>query len=377
MIRLSSIKASIISLLIAPLFFAVNAFAVGLDDKVGGYSLDDLAKAFAKQGDIRANYGEANQDGPFDDYLRKEFGSGIGSYDQAYQLWHDEWEKDESGKLEARFSTLMSSYTVKFQMADTKDMSQEVKGGVTLETYAKVAVALSQQANPDVNAILKQNGIASEADWQKASQSWVQAMTQDRTIATQYGLLYQKLAGPSFAAEQEQRLADQLGGRFDDEAEDSEEDEQGEAGVAFYAKELSSPVNEDRWYAADRMLYHCSRFRDWGDDDGEGLEAHCNDKAINNNIVPVLKQLLGNFENGFVEQASGVLNSVKEMKLENEVGKQTVVAALNRAQQQHAEIKAKYDPVQFKNVPEKALLRSRMDATAYSIEEFQDHLSDW
>ena len=377
MIRFSPQKITANFLFAMTLFLTSTAFSIDLDDELGGYNLDDLGKATAMQGNFRDTYGEAGQDEPFDQYLRQEFNSSLSSYYNAYQLWHDEWEKDETGTLEARFFTLMNQHILQLRVADTEDMSQVVREGVTLETYAKVAVAMSQQPDPDVNAILAEHGISDVANWQKASQSWAQAMTEDVNVMTQYGLLYQQFAGAGFAAEQEQRLADDLGGRFDDEADDAEEDEQSEAGVDFYANELSSPVNEDRWYAADRMLYHCSRFRDWGDDEGEGLEKHCNDKAINANIVPVLKEMLTNFENENVEQASGVLDGVKEIQLENEVGKDTVSLALKRAQQQYAEIKAKFDPIQFENVPEKSQLRSRMDATAYSIEEFEDHLSDW
>jgi len=125
------------------------------------------------------------------------------------------------------------------------------------------------------------------------------------------------------------------------------------------------------------MLFHCSRFRDWGDDDGEGLAEHCSDDAIDSNIVPVVKELLTTFDNDNVEAAATILDSVVEMKLQRAVGKESVITALKRAQLQHSEIKAKYEPVQFKNVPEKAKLRFRMDATASSIEDFGDQLSDW
>jgi len=359
------------------LAISTSAIAVGLNDKLGGYSLDDLAKAFATHGDIRANYGEGNEDGPFNEFLQKEFGSDVYGYHTAYQLWHEEWEKDESGQLEARFSTLMSKYHIALQMDDTKDMSQEQREGVTLETYAKAAVAMTQQPNADIDAILKEHGISDQAKWQKASEAWVQAMSQDGIIATQYGLLYQKYAGAGFAAEQEQRLANQLGGRRNEEIEDVEDDDTQESGVAFYAQELSSTVKKDRWYAANRMLFHCSRFRDWGDDDGEGLAVHCSDDAIDSNIVPVVKELLTTFDNDNVEAAATILDSVVEMKLQQAVGKESVITALKRAQLQHSEIKAKYEPVQFKNVPEKAKLRFRMDATASSIEDFGDQLSDW
>jgi len=366
-----------LTIIVISLTISASAVAVGLNDKLGGYSLDDLAKAFATRGDIKADYGEGNEDGPFNEFLQKEFGSDVYGYHNAYQLWHAEWEKDKSGQLEARFSTLMSKYHVALQMGDTKDMSQEQREGVTLETYAKAAVAMTQQPNADIDAILKEHGISDQAKWQKVNEAWVHAMSQDGIVATQYGLLYQKYAGAGFAAEQEQRLANQLGGRQNEEVEDDEDDDTQESGVAFYAKELVSTVKKDRWYAANRMLFHCSRFRDWGDDEGEGLAAHCSDGAIDSNIVPVIKELLTTFDNDNVEAASTILDSVVEMELRQAVGKESVVTALKRAQQQHKEIKAKYEPIQFKNVPEKGELRFRMDITASSIEDFEDQLSDW
>ena len=363
--------------IVISLAISTSAVAVGLNDKIGGYSLDDLAKAFATQGDIKANYGEGNEDGPFNEFLQKEFGSDIYGYHNAYQLWQEQWEKDETGQLEARFFTLMSKYNIELQIGDTKDRSQDQREGVTLETYTKAAVAMTQQPNADINAILKEHGIGDQTKWQKVNEAWVQAMSQDGIIATQYGLLYQKYAGAGFAAEQEQRLANQLSEARNEEIEDEEDDDVQESGVAFYAQELSSTVKEDRWYAANRMLFHCSRFRDWGDDEGEGLAEHCNDETIDSNIVPVIKELLTSFDNDNVEAAATILDSVVEMKLQQAVGKESVITALKRAQQQHGEIKAKYEPIQFKNVPEKAKLRFRMDITASSIEDFEDQLSDW
>jgi len=356
---------------------ASNASAVGVDDEVGGYSLDNLAKAFASAGNIRGNYGEANEDAPFEQWLNDELGSTTYEYDSAYSKWKSEFENDESGELEARFFVLIQKHTIEFQFGDTSDKAQEVREGVTLENYAKIAVALTQQPNVELPSLLSEFGINSESQWEKVSAAWVKAMTEDSSIMTQYGLLYQKHAGPQFAAAQEAQLADQLSGHYDDEAEDAEDDDSSETGAKFYSQELTSPVSKDRWYAANRMLHECSRFRDFGDDEGIGLAEMCSDSALSTDVVPVIKELLTSYENDSIEEASGILYSVEEMGLEKEVTKQALLTAIERAKQQYNVIEAEYKPLQFKNLPGKEVLRSRLDSTSNSIEEFEESLSEW
>jgi len=156
-----------------------------------------------------------------------------------------------------------------------------------------------------------------------------------------------------------------------------EDNENYETGVEFFAKEMNSVVEEDRWNAMGRMFYYCERFRDWGDDEGEGLTKHCTDKAIDEKLVPVLKELLTSFDNSLIEQAADTLDGIRTMKLENAVGEETLQAAIQRAQKQHRQIKAKYDQIQFKSNSNRGVLKVRMENTAEAIQEFENHLSAW
>ena len=84
--------------------------------------------------------------------------------------------------------------------------------GVTLDTYAKIAVALTRLPGASLPRVLNENGVKDEAHWQRINKAWGQAMKEDTTFALvqQYGALYQKYAGPQFAAEQDAALANEM-----------------------------------------------------------------------------------------------------------------------------------------------------------------------
>ncbi|HEV7669240.1 MAG TPA: hypothetical protein VGS22_11985 [Thermoanaerobaculia bacterium] len=181
-------------MVVPPVLFAADPAVLG-SEVYEGFDLDRLAKALARLTTLRTQYGEKEGNAAFQRWLAEQ-GSSRKEYERAYSSWFERFRADSSGQLEARFQMLNSRYVTEENFADTPDRSQEVRGGMTLDRYAQIAVALSRPPGADVTKVLAKFGIKSQAEWKKATDAWVAAMREDTSfgVSQQYGALYQKYA---------------------------------------------------------------------------------------------------------------------------------------------------------------------------------------
>ena len=76
---------------------------------------------------------------------------------------------------------------MKAHFGDVEDMSQQVRGGLTLDMYARLSAELAQPG-ADFNAVLARHAVTPEV-WNLGREAWNEAMSQDtmHKITTQYG----------------------------------------------------------------------------------------------------------------------------------------------------------------------------------------------
>src|SRR6185295_19022610 len=231
--------------------FAADPPALG-SEVYAGFDLDRLAKALARFTTLRTQHGEEAGDEAFESWLAEQ-GSSRAEYEKAYASWFERFRADPSGRLEARFQTLNSHYVTEENFADTPDRSQEVRGGLTLDRYAQIAVALTRPPGADMTKVLAKFGLKSQAEWKKATDAWVAAMREDTNfgLTQQYGALYQKYAGPDFDKESEAAVAKSLAGRFDKE-QPRPLNPPAPSTIDDYLGDLKNDLPSTRWEAARR-----------------------------------------------------------------------------------------------------------------------------
>src|SRR5260370_9648198 len=175
-----------------------------------GFSLDLLARSFAQLSACRTQYGEKEGNEQFSAWLGDRCQT-LERFDAAYSVWWKRWKADPTGESEARFHTLDAKYSQELHFGDAPRRDQESREGVTLDRYAKIAAALTRPG-ADVDKVLRQNGVDSRERWRRINDAWGKAMKEDTSYALvqQYAALYQKYAGPEFAAKQEKAFADTL-----------------------------------------------------------------------------------------------------------------------------------------------------------------------
>ncbi len=361
----------------APTVFAATPPALGTE-VYEGFDLDRLAKALARLTTLRTQHGEEEGDEAFERWLGDQ-GSSRGEYEAAYAAWYERFRADSSGKLEARFSTLNSRYVNEENFADTPDMSQEVRGGMTLDRYAKIAVALTRPPGADMTKVLAKFGIKSEAEWTKATEAWVAAMREDTTFAVvqQYGALYQKYAGPEFEQEMEAKVADSLSGRFEKE-QPRPLDTPAPPSIDDYLADLRDDLPSTRWEAARGYAHLCDL---WAGPAGKPAKdpraAHCSAAVLKRDLLPIFLDAIDHFDDKTISHATGLLDFFDELGLETAEGKLAVLRAKNRSQARLATLEAAFAPIRDKAVPERVTLRTRIDEYAGAIRDFDRALERW
>src|SRR5262245_4801263 len=167
-------------------------------DAIHGLTLEKMAEAGAKYGELKAKFGDKEAEAEFARYLAGE-GVGVRTYWDARKAWNERFKADPTGMLHARFLEMEGQLSIKAHFGDVRDMSQDTQEGMTLDKYAQISVAM-QKPGANAEAILREHGVPSAAHWQKVNAAWSDAMANDpeHKLAMQYGTLYQKHAGPAF-----------------------------------------------------------------------------------------------------------------------------------------------------------------------------------
>lgn len=350
-------------------------------ERYAGFDLDLLAKALAKLTTLRTQYGEAKGKEELDRWLESQ-GLSRASYDQAYSAWWMRFKADASGELQARFLTLNAQYTNEANFADSADRSQEKRGGLTLDRYAEIAVALSRPPLAEVDhtlRVLRKFGIKSLAEWQKANDAWVAAMREDTTFALtqQYANLYQRHAGPSFAQEQERELAkslaaDQARGPAPRTARPQP------PAIDEYLAALGSKDPAERWRAARGYAHLCDLWSGpAGKPASDPVAPHCSPAALKSKLLPVMLEAVGRFDDETVQEAVGLLDFFAELELKTPAAKAAIQRARERSAERLRNVETAFAPIEDKAVPERVKLRAQIDMYTAALRDFDRALAGW
>lgn len=346
-----------------------------------GFDLDLLAKATARLTTLRTQYGEEKGKVELERWLQ-----GIGlsrrAYDEAYAAWWERFKADNSGELQARFLTLNARYLHEENFADAPDRSQEKRGGLTLERYAEIAAALSKQPIADRDftiLVLRKFGIGSLAAWQKANDAWIAALREDTTFALtqQYAALYQKHAGPGFAREQEKAVARSLA-----EHDARETPRPMEApkppGIDEYRAGLQSKMPSERWEAARGYAHLCDLWAGPARKPADDPRApHCAPAALKAKLLPVMLDAVDHFDDRTVSHATGLLDFFGELGLATPEARLAIERARNRSRERLRSLEAAFAPIEDKAVPERVVLRQKIDDYTGAVRDFDAALADW
>lgn len=354
---------------------ALGAEELG-SEKIYGFDLAGVAEATCRLTSFRTQFGEAQMNDKFDEWLSQR-GQTRGAYDRAYAAYYERFRNDRSGRLEARFHTLVAEYTRRFEMGDMPDRSQEKRGGLTLDRYAEIAVALTRPPGQDITAGLKKFGMTM-AQWQQANDAWTQAMRDDTTysLVQQYGLLYQKHAGPAFAQEQEALLAAKLAGRFEEEPPAAEPRPAPETTAELRAA-LQSADRDQRWEAARPLAHQCSLLALLGNKAAADPRApDCTPAVLRQELLPVVLEMIDRHGDSDLHYATGMLGFIEDFGWQKDA-ELTLLRAVNRWKDHLQDLEAAFAPIQNKATSERIPLRTKIDEHHAAIDEVERQLAQW
>ena len=347
------------------------------EERYQGFDVAKLAEATARLTTFRTQHGEPLGNEEFAKGLAGERLSRSG-YDAAYRSWWERFRADPTGQLEARFHRINSEWVQKLNFGDAKDRRLETREGVTLETYAKIAVALTRLPGASLPEVLKQNGVKDEAHWQRVNTAWGQAMKEDPTFALvqQYGALYQKFAGPQFAAEQDATVAAMASNnRRPDPAPSPKPVPET---LDQVAARMTAATGRERREAARQYAHACDL---WSGparrDPKDARAARCATPVLQRDLLPVILESLDRADDDSIGYAVNLFDYVGELGLKNNDAKLTAQRALNRAVDRLATLEATCAPIKDKAVPERIVLRTKIDELASAVKNLRAILAAW
>ena len=356
---------------------AAGAAQVRGEERYQGFDVAKLAEAMARLTTFRTQHGEAKGNEAFAAWLKGE-GLTRAGYDSAYASWWERFRADPTGQLEARFHRINSEWVQKLNFGDAKDRRLETREGVTLETYAKIAVALTRLPGTKLQDVLAANGVKDEAHWQRVNTAWGQAMKEDTTFALvqQYGALYQKFAGPQFAAEQDATLAAMLSKKPGADALPAPK--AAPETLDDIAARMTTATGRDRREAARQYAHACDL---WSGparrDPKDPRAARCALPVLQRDLLPVILESLERADDDSIGFAVRLFDYVGELGLKNDNAKMTAQRALNRAESRLATLEASFAPIQDKAVPERITLRTKIDEYTSAVRELRAILAAW
>jgi len=333
-------------------------------DAIHGLTLEAMAETMSKHNELRTQHGEP----AFKPYFLRYLGTkGVdeSSWAQAWNSWHSRMDADKSGQLWARFNAAQSALTMQAHFGDVADMSQEARGGLTLDMYARLS-AEAAQPGVDFAAVLARNGV-SDAAWNAGRDAWNLAMSQDtmHKITSQYGQLYAKYNPAHIAAMQAQ-----AGQIVANRAASSEQEEEPEVEytVESALAELKSSVPRTRWHAAHLLAQKIQT-------ELEGDRAR--QKQALAACVPQLIDCLERHDKETVSSAEAAARDLVELGQTGDEAKGAVSRCLARGREHLATVQAAFAPIQNKNVPERIYLQSEIQDYTSLVETLTEILADW
>ncbi len=343
-----------------------------------GFDVAKLAEATARLTTLRTQHGEDKGNETFATWLSGQSLTRA-AYDSAWNKWWERFRADPSGQLEARFHRISSEWVQQLNYGDAKDRRQETREGVSLDTYARVAVALTRLPGAKLEDVVKKNGLKSTAQWQKANEAWGKAMKEDTggTLVQQYAALYQKYAGPQLAAERDAALANTL-------AEGSKRPDPSPAArptpetLDQVSARMAAARGRERMEAAREYAHACDLWSGPARRDPKDVRAtRCADDVLRRDLKPVILESLERADDRTIGYAVRLLDYLRELRLAENGDKLTIQRVLRRAEDHLVTLEASFEPIKDKAVPERIPLRQKIDEYTAAVRDLRSALAAW
>ncbi len=331
-------------------------------DAIYGVTMDLLAELMTKDGELRAKLGDQQGRAEYDRFLATR-GLDSNTAAMAHNAWHERFRADPTGRLHAQFHMLLAQGTQKAHFGDVPDMSQDKQGGITLDTYAQITVAVGKPG-ADANAIVAQHGL-DIAGWQAANAAWTAAMSKDTShrLTMQYGTLYQKHAGPAF----QEAMFNQTAAILAEPAPTDVIDEPEEVLTPeLCLQKMQSASRNERW----RYARHYAHMADIGNVPNKV-------QAIAT-VVPHFIEMLERHDEQTVSDAESAIEKLWDLGVRSDDMRTSASICLNRAREKLSTLKAAFAPIQDKAVPERVFLQAKIQDYSSLVQTLQDVLGrDW
>jgi hypothetical protein len=361
---------------------SLGATVPGEKDVLFGFDLDLLSQAFNQFTNLQTQYGEKEGNVHFAAWLKSQ-GRTQQQYDSAWNAWWQRFKADPTGKLAARFSQLNSKYSQQNNFGDVPSKKLETREGVTLDQYAKISVALSRPsgagAKIDVDKVLRQNGIESQARWKRVNEAWAKAMHDDTSYALvqQYGALYQHYAGPAFEEEQQKQVAASLAAH-NRLPPPPPSPPASPPSVADLFPKLAATAPAERWSAARQIALQCSL---WAGparkDPADPRSKACSPQALHEKLLPAILDAIDHHGDDTLNYGTNMLDFLGDLGLKDATVKSAVERAARRDQDRLTALEAAFAPIQNKAVPERVFLRAKIDGYQAAVKELKGALASW
>jgi len=348
------------------------------DERYRGFDVSLLAEALARFTTLRTQHGEPQGEVEFERWLATK-GRTRADYESAYASWWERFRADPTGQLEARFHRINSEWVQQLNFADAKDRRQETREGVTLDSYARIAVELTRLPGASLDEVVKRHGVKDAAHWQRVNEAWGKAMKEDTTFALvqQYGALYQKYAGPQLAAEQDAVLANSLAEHNRREPVKPSPPPKPPTIEESVAR-MNAESGRERWSAAREYAHACDLWSGPSRSDPKDPRAPwCAKARLRSELVPVILEAVDRADDDTIGFNVGLLGYLTELGLVDDQARLTAKRALNRASERLATLEASFAPIRDKAVPERLALRTKIDEYTAAVAELESTLARW
>lgn len=318
----------------------------------------------AKHGELKEQWGERDYRSHFQSFLAQK-GIDENTWGNADNAWHTRMDADKSGQLWARYHQIESGLSLKAHMSDVADMSQDVKGGLSLDIYARISAEIAQPG-ADFAAVLAKLGVTQDA-WNTGREAWNAAMAQDtmHKITTQYGLLYAKY-NPAHQAAMMAQAGQIVANRNESSSVDDTPEEEYTFDKAM--EEVQSGTPKVRWKAAHLL---CQKVQT--EVSGDPMRQKLGRTAC----IPVLIECLERHDKATVSDAESAARDLVELEHFTDDAKGAIARCLARSKDHLATVQAAFAPIKNKNVPERVYLQSEMQDYQSLVETLQDIVNEW
>ncbi|MCA9561438.1 MAG: hypothetical protein KC583_22985 [Myxococcales bacterium] len=341
------------------------------DEAIYGLTLRDCAEIMAKDGELKAQYGEPAHRAHLQQYLAQR-GTDENTWAHAWNGWWTRMEADPSGQLHAKFAMMQQELTLQAHHADVPDQSQYEVEGVSLEKYAEIMARAA--GGEDMQALVSEAGFE-WGQFQRAQAGWNQAMAEDvnHHLTTQYGQLYAKYT-PGFAQQMQGQIAGQMAANHAQRAGGVPDEPEEEYTFAHMQRDMEDPNPKTRWMAA----HHVSNQWDIGDHDDPTL-AQAARRAVELHL-----ECLQRFDEHSSSEAEAAATDLKMFASEGflppaqaEDAKGDLERAHARAQEHLTNLHAAFAPIRDKAVPERVHMQSAIQDFTSLVETLGEVIGEW